>query len=54
LTLIQEFEGKEHVIYYISRRLLDAETRYSVMAQFFLNVKQEKLNQSLVAVKGRK
>jgi hypothetical protein len=27
-TLIQEFEGKERVIYYVSRRLLDAETRY--------------------------
>jgi len=28
-TLIQEFEGKEHVIYYVSKRLLDVETRYS-------------------------
>ena len=27
-ALIQEFEGKEHVIYYLSRRLVDAETRY--------------------------
>ena len=26
-ALIQVFEGKEHVIYFISRRLLDAETR---------------------------
>jgi len=28
LALIQEFEGKERVIYYLSRRLVDAETRY--------------------------
>jgi len=28
-TLIQEFEGKERAIYFVSRRLLDAETRYS-------------------------
>ena len=27
--LIQEFEGKERVLYYVSRRLLDVETRYS-------------------------
>jgi len=27
-ALIQEFEGKECVIYYLSRRLVDAETRY--------------------------
>ena len=28
-ALIQEFEGKECVIYFVSRRILDAETRYS-------------------------
>jgi len=27
-ALIQEFEGKERVIYYLSRRLVDVETRY--------------------------
>jgi len=27
-ALIQEFEGKERVIYYLRRRLIDAETRY--------------------------
>jgi len=27
-ALIQEFEEKERVIYYLSRRLVDAETRY--------------------------
>jgi hypothetical protein len=27
-ALVQEFEGKERVIYFVSRRLLDAETRY--------------------------
>ena len=30
-ALIQEFEGKERVIYYLSRRLIDAETRYSAI-----------------------
>jgi hypothetical protein len=28
LVLIQEFEGKEHAIFCLSQRLLDAETRY--------------------------
>jgi len=28
-ALIQEFDGKERVIYFVSRRFLDAETRYS-------------------------
>ena len=28
-ALIQEFKGNERVIYYVSRRLLDVETRYS-------------------------
>jgi ribonuclease HI len=27
-ALIQEFEGKERILYYVNRRLLDAETRY--------------------------
>ena len=27
--LIQEFEGKERAIFYLNRRLLDAETRYT-------------------------
>ena len=31
-ALIQEFEGKERVIYYVSRRLVDTETRYSVFS----------------------
>ena len=30
-ALIQEFEGKERVINYLSRRLVDAETRYSAI-----------------------
>jgi len=30
-ALIQEFEGKERVIYYLSRRLVDVETRYSAI-----------------------
>ena len=35
-ALIQEFEGKEHVIYYLSRRLIDAETRYSAIENLCL------------------
>jgi len=35
-TLIQEFEGKERVIYYLSRRLIDAETRYSAIEKLCL------------------
>ena len=35
-ALIQEFEGKERVIYFISRRLLDAETRYSPVERLCL------------------
>jgi len=35
-ALIQEFEGKEHVVYYLSRRLVDAETRYSAIEKLCL------------------
>jgi hypothetical protein len=35
-ALIQEFEGKECVIYYVSRRLLDAETMYSPVERLCL------------------
>jgi len=35
-ALIQEFEGKECVIYYLSRRLVDAETRYSAIEKLCL------------------
>ena len=35
-TLIQEFEEKERVIYYLSRRLIDAETRYSTIEKLCL------------------
>jgi hypothetical protein len=35
-TLVQEFKGKEQVIYFVSRRLLDAETRYSVVERLCL------------------
>jgi len=37
-ALIQEFEGKEHVIYYLSRRLVDAETRYSAIEKLCLSL----------------
>jgi hypothetical protein len=30
--LTQETEGKEHVVTYLSRRLVDAETRYLIMS----------------------
>ena len=33
---IQEFEGKERVIYYLSRRLVDAKTRYSAIEKLCL------------------
>ena len=35
-ALIQEFEGKERAIYFVSRRLLDAETRYSPVVRLCL------------------
>jgi len=35
-ALIQECEGKERVIYYLSRRLVDAETRYSAIEKLCL------------------
>jgi len=35
-ALIQEFEGKEHVIYYLSTRLVDAKTRYSAIEKLCL------------------
>ena len=35
-ALIQESEGKERAIYFVSRRLLDAETRYSPIERLIL------------------
>ena len=35
-VLIQEFEGKERAIFYLSRGLLDAETRYTSMEKLYL------------------
>jgi hypothetical protein len=35
-ALIQEFEGKEHVICYLSKRLVDAETWYSTIKKLCL------------------
>ena len=36
LTLMQDFEGKERVVFYLSRRLLDPETRYSPTKKLYL------------------
>jgi hypothetical protein len=36
LTLVQYFEGKERVVYFVSRRLLDIETRYSAVERLCL------------------
>ena len=33
---MQEFEGKERVVFYLSRRLLDPETRYSPIEKLYL------------------
>ena len=35
-ALMQEFEGKEQVVFYLSRRLLDPETRYSPIEKLCL------------------
>ena len=35
-AFIQEFEGKERAIYFVSRRLLDAEIRYSPVERLCL------------------
>ena len=35
-TLMQEFEGKQQVVFYLSRRLLDPETRYSPIEKLCL------------------
>jgi len=35
-ALMQEFEGKERVIYYLSRRVVDAQTRYSKIEKLCL------------------
>jgi hypothetical protein len=37
-SLIQEFEGKERVVAYLSRQLLDPETRYSATEKLCLCV----------------
>jgi len=50
-ALIQEFEGKEHVIYYLSRRLVDAETR---IGKWILALSEFDLRyESAKAVKGQ-
>jgi hypothetical protein len=34
-VLTQETEGKEHVVTYLSRRLVDAETRYTLIEKLW-------------------
>jgi hypothetical protein len=37
-VLAQETEGKEHVITYVSRQLIDAETRYTFIEKLCLSL----------------
>lgn len=37
-VLVQEHEGKEHVVAYLSRRLVDAEVRYSFIKKLCLSL----------------
>jgi hypothetical protein len=37
-VLIQVMKGKEHIITYLSRRLIDAETRYSFIERLCLSL----------------
>jgi hypothetical protein len=50
-VLTQEFKAKEHIISYVSRRLLDAETRYSFIEKlcFSLYYACAKFRQYLLA-----
>ena len=52
-ALIQEFEGKERAIYFVNKRLLDAETRYSPVERlcFFLYFSRTKLRHYLLSAK---
>jgi hypothetical protein len=38
IVLMQVMEGKEHIITYLSRRLIDAETRYSFIEKYYLSL----------------
>ena len=38
VVLTQETEGKEYIIIYLSRRLVDAETRYTFIEKFCLSL----------------
>jgi hypothetical protein len=38
VVLTQVMEGKEHIITYLSRRLIDAETRYSFIKKMCLSL----------------
>jgi hypothetical protein len=47
-ALVQEFKGKERVIYFVSRRLLDAEIRYSAVERLCLYFSYTKLRPYLL------
>jgi hypothetical protein len=51
-ALVQEFEGKDQVVYFVSRRLLDPKTRYSTMERrcLFLYFSCTKLRPYLLTV----
>jgi hypothetical protein len=38
IVLMQVMEGKEHIITYLSRRLIDAKTRYSFIEKYYLSL----------------
>ena len=36
VVLVKDFEGQQHLVYYVSKTLLDAETRYSHLEKLIL------------------
>jgi hypothetical protein len=44
VVLTQETEGKEHVVTYLSRRLVDAETRYTFVDKLCLRFTETNLD----------
>ena len=48
LALMQEFEGKERIVFYLSRRLLDPKTRYSPIEKLCLCLYFSTLNYDII------